>query len=608
MKKIIALALALIMVLSMGTVAFAATNVTDEASLSSALESGGEIIFENDITVAGKVTFKENAIIDLNGKTLYLAVGDNNVAVGKEVTIKNGTINISNVNASGNAIIGVGHYNSTATLNLDNVTLTGDGYSSAYAVIYVYFDSTLNVKNSTFNLKNEKSAAGGVIKGDSGKDISNINIINSDMNLENVVRGFVDGTYKIENSEVTISGENTASTLDNGINGSINLTIDNSVVDISGAAGRSLTVSGGKVEIINSSEVNLGEGGEASLRFKQDSEIYIDETSNFKSEKVVLDSAVTKELNEMVESDNPDTVISTNGVESIAFGASSTNPGETYVVKTGIDRTVYKVKSYDFTTGTKGYRGASYIDEVKINKDNELVIVLKENYKLAEDKTIKGEIVLQRKDNKNVTEIIPVEYTVYNELEEVYGSKKADEATRVYGGDNTIILMDEDGGYVYFEEEMLKGTVKMNKEEKTYLNLIYGVDTKTEDTIDAIEELLGEEYLDEAIIEYYTFETRAFKNEVAFSYEAYEDDPHFFYLYNDGKLTKIDAKYDDDEEVEAWVWNAIAEGTIIVTDVEIVLADETTKNPDTGANDVVGIAAALAVTSLVAAAAISIKK
>ena len=35
--------------------------------------------------------------------------------------------------------------------------------------------------------------------------------------------------------------------------------------------------------------------------------------------------------------------------------------------------------------------------------------------------------------------------------------------------------------------------IKMNKEEKTFLNLIYGVDTKTEDTIDAIEELLGEE-------------------------------------------------------------------------------------------------------------------
>ena len=82
----------------------------------------------------------------------------------------------------------------------------------------------------------------------------------------------------------------------------------------------------------------------------------------------------------------------------------------------------------------------------------------------------------------------------------------------------------------------------------------------------------------------------------------------FFYLYNDGKLTKIDATYDDDEDVEAWVWTAIAEGTIIVTDVEIVLADEATKNPDTGANDVVGVAAALAVVSLVAAGAVSLKK
>jgi len=60
--------------------------------------------------------------------------------------------------------------------------------------------------------------------------------------------------------------------------------------------------------------------------------------------------------------------------------------------------------------------------------------------------------------------------------------------------------------------------------------------------------------------------------------------------------------------VEAWEWTAIAEGTIIVTDVEIVLADETTKNPDTGANDVVGVAAALAVVSLIAAGAVSLKK
>ena len=189
---------------------------------------------------------------------------------------------------------------------------------------------------------------------------------------------------------------------------------------------------------------------------------------------------------------------------------------------------------------------------------------------------------------------------------------KASEAESINGlweDGNTVLIMDEDGGYVSFTNEMLKGTVKMNKEEKTFLNIWYGNENDTtEEIIDAIEAELGEDYVDEAIIEYYTFETRAFKNDVDFSYEAYEDDPHYFYLYNDGKLTKIDATYDDDEDVEAWVWTAIAEGTIIVTDVEIVLADEATKNPDTGANDVVGVAAALAVVSLVAAGAVSLKK
>jgi len=298
-------------------------------------------------------------------------------------------------------------------------------------------------------------------------------------------------------------------------------------------------------------------------------------------------------------------IINGLGVPTVA------HPGQKVIVSNAYDRAAYKVYSYDFTSGTRDFRGAGYIEDVKITKDNELIIFLKESYTLATDKAVKGEIIVQNKETKVKTPV-SVEFNLQNNVTEVYGSTKAKDATDLnnFGGDkvfgdNCVIIMDEDGGYVYFTEEMLKGVVKMNKEEKTFLNVIYG---GQEETVEAIEELLGEEYLEEAIIEYYTFETRAFKNEVAFSYEAYEDDPHFFYLYNDGKLTKIDAVYDADEDVEAWVWTAIAEGTIIVTDVEIVLADEETKNPDTGANDVVGIAAALAVTSLVAAAAVSLKK
>ena len=57
-----------------------------------------------------------------------------------------------------------------------------------------------------------------------------------------------------------------------------------------------------------------------------------------------------------------------------------------------------------------------------------------------------------------------------------------------------------------------------------------------------------------------------------------------------------------------WIAEAHVANYLRCPDVEIVAAAEETKNPDTGANDVVGVAAALAVVSLVAAGAVSLKK
>ena len=137
---------------------------------------------------------------------------------------------------------------------------------------------------------------------------------------------------------------------------------------------------------------------------------------------------------------------------------------------------------------------------------------------------------------------------------------------------------------------------------------VYVVDKANtdEDTVDAIEAYLGEDY--DAIVEWYNFGGKGFKSEVAFSYDAEEEDPHFFYAWDGEKFVAIDAKFNADEDVEKYEFTAAAEGIIIVTDVEIVAAAEETKNPDTGANDVVGVAAALAVVSLVAAGAVSLKK
>jgi len=263
----------------------------------------------------------------------------------------------------------------------------------------------------------------------------------------------------------------------------------------------------------------------------------------------------------------------------------------------------YKITKVDFTTGD--LQGASLIDSVKITKEKDAIrLALKESYTMAEeaDKVVKGEVTYTIKGDDN-TYVIRVNLTVNNEVEPISGSKKVADvaANSIWDAANTVFVMDEDGGYVSFTEGELTGTFKMAADSKAYLEFV----ALTEDEQDALDAYLGEDY--EGIVEQFNFATKA-AEDVAFRYDAWEEDPHYFYAWDGEKLTAIDAKYDADEDVDDYVFTADAVNTILVVDEEIVLAEEETKNPDTGANDVVGVAAALAVVSLVAAGAVSLKK
>ena len=85
------------------------------------------------------------------------------------------------------------------------------------------------------------------------------------------------------------------------------------------------------------------------------------------------------------------------------------------------------------------------------------------------------------------------------------------------------------------------------------------------------------------------------------------------YMVNaDGTLTNLGAKFDDNGVLTA---TAKVTGAVILTDKALTATNVipgsstgTTTNPGTGANDVVGVAAALAVVALVSGAAISLKK
>ena len=81
------------------------------------------------------------------------------------------------------------------------------------------------------------------------------------------------------------------------------------------------------------------------------------------------------------------------------------------------------------------------------------------------------------------------------------------------------------------------------------------------------------------------------------------------YMINaDGSLKNLNAKIDDNGVLRA---TAKVTGPVVLSDKALTAAGTTTgttTNPGTGANDVVGVAAALAVVALVSGAAISLKK
>ena len=88
-----------------------------------------------------------------------------------------------------------------------------------------------------------------------------------------------------------------------------------------------------------------------------------------------------------------------------------------------------------------------------------------------------------------------------------------------------------------------------------------------------------------------------------------KDDSLYAYNVRTGKFTRLNEKFEDGVltfNVPAFSWIFSCEGTIVGATVETPTG--TTTNPGTGANDVVGVAAALAVVALVSGAAISLKK
>lgn len=252
-----------------------ATNTTHYTTLEAALSA-----VETGQTITLLQSTELASATEISGKTLTIDLAEQTLTFSAEitgnlfsfkdgacVTFKNGTIDLSGVQTSANANFQV---SDSAQMTFEEVKLIGENYKSSYAVLYAQDvctgDPAIALKNCTVELKNEQSTLGGFLKAEN--TAAKFLISSCSITLTNPVRGIIQGDVTLENSSLTITGEGTSTTLDNGINSS-NLTVKNSTIAISNGSGRGLTLAGSNtVSIDASSTVTIAQMGEGAVMFK----------------------------------------------------------------------------------------------------------------------------------------------------------------------------------------------------------------------------------------------------------------------------------------------------------------------------------------------------
>ena len=246
-----------------------------EAAVAAAVD-GETIVLLQDVNLTETLTIEKSITIDLNEKNVTLSTGGN--MIESDVIIKNGNLAIADVDTqtTGNRNCFIST-NVGASLTFDDINMTGNGYTTHWAVLCAMSSSTagstINITNSTVTLSNEKGSAGGFIKDQSGVDnYSQINISNSTLTLTNVSRGFTGAKVTLNDVDLTITGG------EHGINGS-ELVIENgSNVSISNGTGRAITLNKFDASITGSN-VTISDMGEGGIRYKTANTLTVDASS-----------------------------------------------------------------------------------------------------------------------------------------------------------------------------------------------------------------------------------------------------------------------------------------------------------------------------------------
>ena len=285
--------------------------------------------------------------------------------------------------------------------------------------------------------------------------------------------------------------------------------------------------------------------------------------------------------------------------------------------------------SENFTVTTKRFdKGSNLVKSVEIDDDDECVVVkLNDNYDLKAKETINLVIkeikVTAKKKIENGTDVVSkaskwtfdadngfrvghvqVEVTIEEDME-------IDVMDSGVDGETDLTLPGRAVGYTshlvkFVKDDVAYGTATLSfGEVATATGRVYDGDVVYLEYNEDVDVDVVKKYPD-ADLSFVNFKGAPTFNS-NMELEIYADEDQYIYELKDSKIAPCNLKWDEDSY--AFTGKVRTLGAYVVSDTKLSV-DATTAdgNPDTGANDVVGIATALAAVALVSAAAVSLKK
>lgn len=299
-----------------------------------------------------------------------------------------------------------------------------------------------------------------------------------------------------------------------------------------------------------------------------------------------------------------------------AFAADFT-PGEQIKIDEN-DTGVWGDQTLDYEISTTYYsiagitwdKGKELVSSVNIDNDeNVFVINLRQDYQSKKDKTLRGTIkVRDKKNGRFLTMNINCQIGYTQGTIDI--GPDGSIATLIVDPETVYTVTASDKSYPYgtlmFQADEADVSVRVYDKEVFFLG--YNREPNRQ--------ILMANSESDAVMEFLNFEANpTFSGTATVHFYGLEDDTHIYEIKND-RLIKSGAKWD--EESDSFILKTRTLGSYVISDMTLRGASSNTDNddtdndgavnPDTGANDIAGIAAALAAVSLISAAAIGLKK